>query len=780
MSKQKIERLIREGIDKNQGDSKEQGKFRQLLTVYNNLVKYDLLKDAAIDFQFGEGLEELLSDFREKLKSDGKSDSRSPLTRVRQISEIYNKSIKLDIAEIGFTTTLQKAIDLKYGDNLFKGKLTPSIQREILSSKVTYMTIARNIIELACEENPKLWPIVAKAGDKERSKKLEGSARILSDYFYGVTVPSPRYSDDRIHFIEKFLDLSKGALLGKLRRKNLLLEQTRSKPKSQSKTSHHRTNVHKHLNANLLVCFEEYRDFKVHGTQPKLKNVNAQMREDKYAARRLKVKETSAARKSSGWTISESGIASARKFYEELVFFQNYCVTEEGIAFEDVSSSHLTDPDILERMVISASNRRGGGTNPERLLNFVKRTSGKSGYLRLCADRGDRSIEDFFNDLEFIMEEYPDWTKSVKFNTVEKGKGSNKGKENIAFLLEMDAFDRRNSVYESSKILIGEAQDLHKEAERHFMMGEDLSRTEYARTVATNNAASYIRDAYMKTITAMISEVSFEVAPRMGTWANFKYYPNPSKRDDRYCSITYLKSQNQFHMKAPLFGPSLINPSSNVRYLKNADTKNATEIDIRLPEHLTPLLKNFISIREDYINLDIIGKQAHVLSTLKEKEAELLNAPTTSFTEMLLEEIRLDIELYENVTPSDIDLFIPWRTLKPGATRIDNPSLDSFWRQSRKERRIFRVNSKKLSEYLKNSTYYSFSKLMNKEVVTGINGHAFRHLSAETYLDFNPGDFLGAAAILNDDIEQVIKTYGGRDRAKAMRKIGDKKEAFKY
>ncbi|MFS1877506.1 hypothetical protein [Enterovibrio norvegicus] len=73
-------------------------------------------------------------------------------------------------------------------------------------------------------------------------------------------------------------------------------------------------------------------------------------------------------------------------------------------------------------------------------------------------------------------------------------------------------------------------------------------------------------------------------------------------------------------------------------------------------------------------------------------------------------------------------------------------------------------------------TYTAFMHVMPEEKQHGINMHAMRHLIAETHLDDHPGDYIGAAAKLNDEVEQIIKTYGDKDRTKAMRRIAEQYE----
>ncbi|MNF74923.1 hypothetical protein D3C84_569700 [compost metagenome] len=167
--------------------------------------------------------------------------------------------------------------------------------------------------------------------------------------------------------------------------------------------------------------------------------------------------------------------------------------------------------------------------------------------------------------------------------------------------------------------------------------------------------------------------------------------------------------------------------NTKYRYLKNANAKNSVDVDVELPEQLTPLIKEYLNIRRSYIEFDLM---------------------TFSGVQSV----------------DDIDIFFPWRSIRQN--QVNNE-------ESLKIRSKYIEVSSKLSDNFKSLTYQAYLMTMPHDKQHGINIHALRHLVAETHLEEHPGDFIGAAAKLNDDVEQIIKTYGDKDRAKAMRRVSD-------
>jgi len=70
-------------------------------------------------------------------------------------------------------------------------------------------------------------------------------------------------------------------------------------------------------------------------------------------------------------------------------------------------------------------------------------------------------------------------------------------------------------------------------------------------------------------------------------------------------------------------------------------------------------------------------------------------------------------------------------------------------------------------------SYYESENIKYSSYIAGINPHATRHIAASIYLDSHPGDVVGAALLLNDDIKTVIDTYVQPDIERYQQKAND-------
>lgn len=70
-------------------------------------------------------------------------------------------------------------------------------------------------------------------------------------------------------------------------------------------------------------------------------------------------------------------------------------------------------------------------------------------------------------------------------------------------------------------------------------------------------------------------------------------------------------------------------------------------------------------------------------------------------------------------------------------------------------------------------SYYESEGIKYSKFISGINAHATRHIAASIYLDQNPGDVIGAALLLNDDIQTVIETYIQTDTQRYQEKANE-------
>ncbi len=247
--------------------------------------------------------------------------------------------------------------------------------------------------------------------------------------------------------------------------------------------------------------------------------------------------------------------------------------------------------------------------------------------------------------------------------------------------------------------------------------------------VSKNNcfikAASSIKDALKYAQTAIINEISFVNCPRAETWTTLKYYPTATAQNSSYASLTFHRQRNCFRLYTPVYGASLINADEgDLRGLKNSDSEEIVPIDVEIPENLTPLIKSFLSIRQDYIEMNL--------------------------------------ERFGGIKADEVEMLLPWRSVRADAVTDKNEVL---------RRKKFIQTSSALSNTYYSVTYTTFSHIMPDTKQHGIYHHGMRHLVAETHLKQNPGDYSGAAAKLNDTTETIIEKYGENDRARAMKRV---------
>jgi hypothetical protein len=379
-------------------------------------------------------------------------------------------------------------------------------------------------------------------------------------------------------------------------------------------------------------------------------------------------------------------------------------------------------------------SKKSGSTSFLRLLNWVKRSVQKQGYLSFCGDMDGKSVEEYEYALEIISDQYYQWSSELKQSVAKKEKNpSEKGKSNIKFLLRYDSKTIMAMVHKATKYLVSRAISFQQEAYYKIKILKYIKGA-VAKEKTYKSAASYIRQSMNYIQAAVVQEVSFYNCPRALNWTMLKYYPNVKSQSYSFSSLTFLRQKNRFHLFIPLHGTSILDAKNNERRcLKNADANNTVNVDVELPEHLTPLIKKLIDIRADYIAMDLVR--------------------------------------FGNAKSEEIELLLPWRSYR--ASQVTDP-------RKRKEKELFITDEAKFSENFSLMTYNAYLHTAPDEKQHGINHHAMRHLAAETYLKDHPGDFIGAAGILNDDVEQIIKTYGDKDRASAMRRVSQSSLEINY
>jgi hypothetical protein len=855
---------------KKENNTTELGRFRWHKTILNKLVlKYELVEKEPLLPYFYDDFPQVESSFKSIIKEEGK-DPRTPSSRLRSLRDYYHSINDIEVSNYPVSEILTDAAKRMYGDRFYDGEITPKNQLKITNKYITIRAIAKDLIEAGIKEDPTLW----KAVSLDKSK-LSSASKVVRDYFTGDSVPTERVSDERILFIEKYMGLPKKSILNKVIRKKTISafnERRRKIAKknkenlSAEKTIEDDFYKTKTLNKHLTKVFDEYKAFKTDGLQPVIKNISDVMKSFSGLGFDIEVKEKTK-RSSNAWTKNAQGsYPSATGFYKHLLFFQNYCINIENIKFDNVSSEHLTKYKLLKRISLYAKNQKRFGTSADRILNFINLGAQSRGYLRLCADPGDRELENFFYELDYIRDNYDEMSSDAKKGIKHRGDGSkgSQGKENIEFLLDMPFKERRELCHEASIWLIDKSDSFLEESKKE-LKAFNKARNEKSGLKRFDKAGFFAMKSFSRIISAVILESSFVNAPRAINWSTLKYCQSAKYKEDGVPSLTYHSHKNRFEINIPLYGYDISKENEHVRLIKNSDAENVKPVNLFFPEYLTPIIKKLIEVRRIYIDTHMVTQVRKAIPKIKKGLSEL-NALTTSGLEHEIENLKakstelkaldiehhdykleaievdkdiensflqryiailsnielnnkkrkielsdiyasiisveakieeltlltnidhrnylkqhakLDITAFENFSTSDIDLLLPSASYRLGETKKGISSADrKEWETNRLLRRHFYNPPSKLSDSFKAMTCDAFHEICD-ENQWGINIHALRHLVARTYLDEYPGDWEGAAAILNDDIEQIIKIYGNKDRSKTMKEVADKESCIK-
>lgn len=792
MSYLKLEKSLRDGIEANNLNKKEQGKLRQLLTALNNLSKNNLCNTENFTFMMTDGLDELLESYKAILKNQNKSDIRGALTRVRNLSKYYIELTEFNTESLTFSEIMKEGLRRKYGSlNVFyEGDLSPKDQAEIKRKYKTYREVCFEMLKVGLKTHPELWPRIDVANldltPTQINKKLDSAARNIRDWITGDTTPANHIPDGRLNFIESYLKLPNNCLLNKanlINKKSIVLKKTEAKTKAKVRTKPKGFKVKK-LNNAFAAYFKEYSDYKIYGKQPEVKNVTQEMRDDKYALQRLKVRELQGT-KEVRWTAGSNGIiGAAEKFHYSLRGFINYCVEKEGIGEDEVSLSHLTTPRILENLVVAAQQGFIGGSVVYDILSIVKVGAGKKGYLRLCGEPGDRTLDEYFNDLEFIIEESPIWRDSASKSKKTQGQGAEQGKENIQFLLKMDIDERKEVSKKAINKLIEKSKANLLEADRFILLSKSKKKKQSVKEKCYREAISAIKSAYHESAAAMIMHTAPVSCPRVINWATLTYFNSVTDRDLRVPSLTYHRHKNRFELNIPLFGPSPIN-GEEIRFIKNSDSTNAAKVNVMFPEYITATIKNFLKVREYYIEYCLTHEIPMMYKRNLETIEKLKNGAVKDLSEdankKIISVLELDNKHYQKFDKDDVRPLFVWCAINKDLSSFSSKQIEgwlesSVWHSKREFGRKNFMMKTTIGSQFKLETRDAFYEVDPSLEQSGINIHGMRHLSAESHLDEYPGDFIGAAAIINDTVEMVIKTYGQRDRSKAMKRLGEKAE----
>ncbi|MGL6435574.1 hypothetical protein [Aeromonas caviae] len=245
------ERII-QGIESS--DRTESSRYRHHQTALNMLLKTSIvLSEDELEQALSENLSETIEKLRMTLERQGKTDTRSPLTRVRRLAEFYAEINNIDFSRMTFCEALAAAVQRKYGERLWLDEVTPKTQNYIKKNFVTYREVAREIINASLSNCPEAWPIL-----KSSPQAIGSATKVLRDYMMGTSHPAERVPDVRINFIERFLSLPKNLLLDKIHRK--VDHQRRGKTSSDLDRSaiNRSTFISSSLNPNLQKVYDEY------------------------------------------------------------------------------------------------------------------------------------------------------------------------------------------------------------------------------------------------------------------------------------------------------------------------------------------------------------------------------------------------------------------------------------------------------------------------------------------------------------------------------------------
>jgi hypothetical protein len=745
-------------------------RFRHHRTALNNLLKYSLANPVDLPVVLTSKLDETLSAYKTILVNKNKSDTRSPLSKLRRLAELYVELTDIDFSKQTFTDIVQAALSKMYGEKLYTGEITPLTQKKITDEFLTYRSIAKNLIRKSKEIDKSLWTIVEDDMTKSMPNGLHSASNKLRKFFSGEELPSKKYPLQRIHFLEHELGIPSGTLENKIASKSIapsLTVRSSSKLKSNSKGKKGRNDTIC-LNDNLMKCLQEYREFKLYETQPELINVTDEMRRNRRISRRLLVTE----KLEKKWTLNNKQLCNAAvRLNGALTGFLTFCCEDKKIPYETVSTYHLTDPDLVKAYCLKKINSSGAST-AESLLQFLKLSCGKHGYLYYCGERGERSFEDFYDDVEYIAETSLKLIMKCRAS-VKKNQKFDSGKKNIATLLAIPTKERKELTHQMSNLLMEKALASHQRALLHYKNAQN-AKTASSKNNHLKSARTYICRSYFPAISALILDTCYIVSPRVANYTSFKVYDSVLERCPEYPSITYLRNTGRFEMISPLHGPSLLDPDENTRYLKNSDSAEAVPIDLVLPERLTGMYKKFLSIRDDYIKIEIEDQIPSMIIKVKQSINEITDSNKEDSNFYELRELRKDLDVLLNFSLENLDMFLPFRSIRyssfPGERKFE---ISELIQSDRAHRRHFYLNPQALGEYFKNCTCAVLTELAPELQSKGINIHSLRHLSATTHLELNKGDYIGAAAILNDNIEQIVKVYGTKNRSQAMRELGN-------
>ena len=579
---------------KNSVEARDKSHYTHLRTALNNLMKYEIISDYTLKEDLTVNLENTLKKYKDTITKEGKADTRGPLSKVRRLSEYYIEITDINYDKLSVSELLLKAAKLKFECDIYLGTIPKTNRTNIKEGIITITDICSLIVREAYQLDSNSWNI----DNIDNRIQRNNSVSVIKKWFTGERNPTTKVPSARLRSIEKVLNLPIDILI----EKSQSLTNKEGANSSNKKTKNKKNSyVVKNLNPEFYQFYQQYSSYKIHGEKPEIKYPLETG--NKYTFGDSTIRELNSKGKEGRWTPGNNGRnTSLQRLNSQLKAFCHYCVSEEKIAQKDVSLSHLTDSKLLERMKLWVIRTAGiGYVVFDSLLLLIKATTSSRGFLRLAGNKGDRCIEEYFAELDYLQIEIPVWSSEIRELKANVAKETVGRKLNIKKILRMELGERRQLFADMNKNLIERSESNYLEGLFFLKKSKSKSVQDSYRERLLMKSSTFITNAYEQAMTAMILETSFLVCPRVSNWATLNFFE--SKEDNIYSLPSFSKSlKNRYEIDIPLSGPNLLDHNQGVRYIKNSKALNTKPIRVILKESFSPTINQFLKIRELYIN----------------------------------------------------------------------------------------------------------------------------------------------------------------------------------
>ncbi|GAA6206665.1 hypothetical protein [Thalassotalea sp. SU-HH00458] len=641
----------------NSVEARDKSHYTHLRTALSNLMKYELTSDYTLKDDLTVNVEDTLKKYKDIITKEGKADTRGPLSKVRRLSEYYIEITDIDYDNLSVSELLLKASKLKFECDIYVGTIPKKNRFKIKEEITTLSEICSLIVREAYELAPDSWNI----DDIDNRIQRNNSVSIIKKWFTGERYPTAKIPTSRLNSIEKALNLPVDILVKKSRQ---LSEQNNINKYGGSNENNKKTHRKKNsyviriLNPEFYQFYQQYSNYKIYGEKPEVKYPLETG--NKYTFGESTVRELDSKGKEGRWTAGNNGRnSSLQRLNSQLRAFCHYCVSEEKIAEEDVSLSHLTDSKLLERMKLWVQRTGGiGYVLFDSLLLLIKATTATRGFLRLSGNKGDRCTEEYFAELDYLQEEIPVWSNHIRELKANVSKETVGRKLNVRNILKMELGERRQLFDDMNKNLIERSESNYQEALFFLKKSRSNSVQDSYRERLLMKSFKFLNKAYGQSMTAMILQSSFQVCPRVGNWATLNFFK--SKEENIHSVPSFSKAlKNRYEIDIPLSGPNLLNYNERIRYIKNAKASKTKPIRVILKEYFSPTINQFLKIRELYINEFMEHYANHYLDKLITQEKVLVEGKGKCIFEssVLQYFIATLNEKLESKTPDDISFF---------------------------------------------------------------------------------------------------------------------------